>query len=256
MSWGTYWGVDSESQANQPPGGTTESTLLAAVKDQYGEYPAFWGRYLNVDPVLDADEAKFLFNNLVSIYVLYTAQHVADGVSGGNTDADEAIATLKSLQQAAIGGLEGCTIFADIEYANSKNSDGKYVSSSTMAAYMAAWANTIKNEGTYLPGFYMPTGSQNATPFGCAYSDAISLSGNVRDALIASPQPEPGCFGPPGPSSGTPDEFYCSGTSYGSNRLAIWQYAEGCAPDTCYGSACVDLDTIQSFNPDDIPMLW
>jgi len=143
MSWGTYWGVDSVAPANQPPGGSTGSTLLAAVKTQYGEYPAFWGRYLNIDPVLDADEAKFLFNNLVSIYMLYTAQHVPDGVSGGNTDANDAIATLKSVQQAAIGGLQGCTIFADIEYANSKNSKGNYVSNSTMAAYMAAWANTI-----------------------------------------------------------------------------------------------------------------
>lgn len=80
MSWGTYWGVDSESQANQPPGGTTGSTLLEVVKKQYGEIPTFWGRYLNVAPKLDATEAKFLLNNIVSIYVLYTAESVSDGV--------------------------------------------------------------------------------------------------------------------------------------------------------------------------------
>ena len=253
MSWGTYWGVDSESQANQPPGGTTGSTLLEVVKKQYGETPTFWGRYLNVAPKLDATEAKFLLNNIVSIYVLYTAESVSDGVSGGNTDASNAMSILKTLQENAVGGQEACTIFADIEAGNAGN-----VTSSTIAGYMAAWANTIKNDGggVYFPGFYMPTDSGNANPFGCAYSDAISLSGNVKDALIASPEPEPGCFNPPGPSTGSPDVFYCNGNKYGSSQLAIWQYAEGCAPNTCYGTPCVDLDTVQSFSPNNIPMFW
>lgn len=175
--------------------------------------------------------------------------HISQGYPGGKTDGQYAVFLLETLQKAN-GGISTCVIFVDVEQGNAGSE-----SSATIAGYFEGFCDAVMPSGNYTPGLYFPTGSSQTT-FGCAYHMAFDANSNVQAAFIYSPEPEPGCESPPGPS-GSPSGAYCNGTEYGASRIVSWQYAENCPPNICWNGvtdiACVDLDELK---PGPWKVLW
>ncbi len=242
MAWGTLWGVDTLAKANTSPNGGTQ-TLYELVTSYYGRSPSFWGRYLNGSDPLDVAEVKYLLNEQFSqILPIYVAQNMANGKSGGVTDAKAALSTIESLMNQTGTGLEA-TIFVDME-----DGDRGGATEAEITAYLEGWAETIAASAQFSSGIYYPTDCYNSSPWGCAFKAALSNSA-VANSVLYSPEPEPGCSNPPGPA-GPPVRPCCSNTYYGdTSRLAVWQYAESCGPFVCYNPStgaydgpCVDQD--------------
>ena len=218
--WGyvmaTSWGVDSALAADKIVDSDNQ-TLFDLVRQQCGQEPAFWGRYIGGRYALTATEAQFLHNGGCKILVIYNgardrSSSVQGGFQEGANDANKAIAAAQ-----ALGVPFGVWIYADVEAGWKPTSD-----------WFQGWSDTMFNsQFGDAGGIYGDPHKTNAGNFNVPYCNAFnsdsSMQGTDDDAAyIFSSEPEPGCTTAAQAPPFAPDMPPCN------PNTVIWQYAENC----------------------------